>query len=91
MARPLKRPSGSEPNRIAELRWRARMSQTQLGAVLGITQTSLAKIERGEIELRMAHALALARFFGVPVSWLVRDPMTPAGWRPRARARQTCG
>mgnify|MGYP001254094606 CR=1 FL=1 len=49
----------------------ARLSQRDLGALIGKNQGHLGKIERGTVSLDVRDALTLARALGVTVEYLV--------------------
>ena len=64
--------------------WRDFMgwSQEELGAMVAVDQSKIARIETGKRELKMGFLRDLARVFGVPASALLEvNPATEAGAR----------
>lgn len=57
---------------LRQARRKAGMTQTQLGAVIGKTQSHFAKIERGEIDLTARDAIALAVCLATSVESLLK-------------------
>ena len=63
---------GSINNRIRELRERDKMTQAELAAKLGISPSTLGRIEKGEIEKVSSDILVkLARIFEVSTDFLL--------------------
>lgn len=56
--------------RLTQLREAAGLTQSKLANQLGMSQSMIARIEAGQREPRRNNRMALARFFGVSVSWL---------------------
>lgn len=54
-------------NRIRELRDKAKVSQRQMAADLGLAYRTIQYIEQGETTPGMDTAFAISRYFGVPV------------------------
>lgn len=62
--------------KIAMLRDRVgNISQTDLGERLGVSQAQVSLWERGANAPKLAHALAMARLFGVPLDYLADDDL----------------
>lgn len=61
--RPLSEKKGRFPNRVRELRLRAGLTQEELGKKLSLTNSPVAKLERGETRLHLDQINALARVF----------------------------
>lgn len=57
-------------NRIRELRAEKNISQVQLSVAIGVTADAIGKYERGDREPKLETWLKLAKYFGVPVSYL---------------------
>lgn len=57
---------------LRQERQKAGLTQSQLGAVIGKTQSHFAKIERGETELTARDAIALAAHLGTTVESLLK-------------------
>jgi DNA-binding Xre family transcriptional regulator len=51
--------------RIHDLMWRKRINQTQLGQVLGVTQTAASKKLRGDVGITIPELLRIAEFLEV--------------------------
>ena len=63
---------GSINNRIRELRERDKMTQAELAAKLGVSPSTLGRIEKGEIEKVSSDILVkLARIFEVSTDFLL--------------------
>lgn len=65
--------------RIRDLREDAELSQVKLAKLLGMSQTGYSKYETGENDIPTAILIALARYYGVSVDYLlgltnVREP-----------------
>jgi transcriptional regulator with XRE-family HTH domain len=59
-------------NRIKELRKKADMTQEEVGALIGIKKSAVAKYESGDIEnIKRASVEKLADFFGVTPAYLL--------------------
>lgn len=62
------------------------LTQQQVAAVLGTSQTMYARYERGANELPLRHLITLCRFYNVSADYFLNttpDPRFP-GRRPRA-------
>lgn len=57
--------------RIRSLRRERELSQQQVAQVLGISQTMLARYERGANALPIRHLIALSRFYDVSSDYLL--------------------
>lgn len=57
-------------HRVEELRKRARMSQTELAAAIGVHQQTIAKIEAGARPLRLSEGSEIADTLGLPLQAL---------------------
>lgn len=57
--------------RLFELRKQHRLSQLQLGKIVGLTQTGIAKIEKAERFASIEVLDKLADYFGVSVDYLI--------------------
>lgn len=66
------------PNRVAEYRGRAGLSQHELADRVGVTQTQIGKIERGDLALSLSQALKLAHVLGCRSYELLGLPDSPS-------------
>lgn len=57
--------------RIRDLREDHDRTQSQIAAVLGISQTMYARYERGANELPIRHLIVLADYYGVSTDYLL--------------------
>jgi putative transcriptional regulator len=60
-------------NRVRELRARDRLSQTDLGKLIGVTRQTIGLIEKGDYQPSVTLALKTAKVFVLPledVFWL---------------------
>ena len=57
--------------RMRDLREDADLTQAQVAAKLGTSQTMYARYERGANELPLRHLLVLADYYGVSVDYLL--------------------
>lgn len=57
--------------RLRDLREDNDKNQSVIAEYLGIAQTQYSRYERGERELPLHHAIALARYYGVSLDYLV--------------------
>lgn len=66
-------------HRLRAARQRAQLNQTQLGARVGLSQSMIGALERGEREASLANVRQLAAALDVSVPWLLADtsPDTP--------------
>lgn len=83
-------------HRLRTARQRAQLNQTQLGARVGLSQSMIGAMERGEREASLANVRQLAAALDVRVPWLLddtppdtpetltADPTAPAGLRALA-------
>ncbi|MFM8935267.1 MAG: helix-turn-helix transcriptional regulator [Candidatus Limnocylindrus sp.] len=55
------------PNRIAELRARAKLSRVELAERVGVNPQTIGYLERGEYNPSLALAFRFAEIFGLPV------------------------
>ena len=73
--------------RLRELRLKRGMTQTQVGALIGVSCVTIGRYEAGEREPSNAKIAALADYFGVSVDYLMgRDegqPQPPPADRQR--------
>ncbi len=58
-------------DRLLTLRKKAKLSQTQMGEIAGISQFAISKIEKGERAVSIEVLFALANYFKVPVDYLI--------------------
>jgi transcriptional regulator with XRE-family HTH domain len=56
--------------RIVELRKDTKLSQTELGRIVGLSQDQISVIERGKALTNMETLIALADFFDVSLDYL---------------------
>ncbi len=73
-------------NRLRGLRKGKDLNQTQIAAVLGISQRGYSKYETGENDIPTQVLLRLADFYGVSVDYLLGRDETPAAQPPRGGA-----
>lgn len=59
------------------------LNQKQLAAVLGVGQSFISRVARGDRNFTFAHANALAAHLGVPVAVLIWRTLGPANGDPR--------
>lgn len=64
------------PEKLREARKNAELNQTQLGAMIGISQRSMTNYERGIAIPRRSTVRKLARALGVTTEYLVNDEVT---------------
>lgn len=60
-------------NRVRELRARDRLSQTELGRLIGVTRQTIGLIEKGDYQPSITLALKISNVFKLPleeVFWL---------------------
>jgi putative transcriptional regulator len=62
-------PAGDSPipNRIAELRARAKLSRVELAERVGVNPQTIGYLERGEYNPSLALAFRFSELFGLPV------------------------
>ena len=60
-----------QQNRFKQLREKKKLSQLELGEILGVTQQSVFAWERGDAVPRLQTAIALADYYGVSVDYLL--------------------
>ena len=66
--------------KIRDLREDADLTQTQVAAMLGTSQTMYARYERGANELPLRHLLTLCNYYGVSADYILGrtdDPTVP--------------
>ena len=73
-------------NRLRGLRKGKDLNQTQIAAVLRISQRGYSKYETGENKIPPEVLLRLADFYGVSVDYLLGRDETPAAQPPRGRS-----
>ena len=73
-------------NRLRGLRKGKDLNQTQIAAVLRISQRGYSKYETGENDIPTQVLLRLADFYGVSVDYLLGRDETPAAQPPRGGA-----
>ena len=77
------------PNRLRELREASRLSQRELAARLGISDSEIHKIEVGDRKLKQEHIVQLVRYFGVSADYLLGLPAKRNSGRKSDLARVT--
>lgn len=60
--------------RLRQLRKQHRLTQTQVGAVIGKSAPTLYRLETGREPITLPDLRKLAAFFGVSVAELIEDP-----------------
>jgi putative transcriptional regulator len=60
-------------NRVRELRTQQRLAQGQLAEAMGVSRQTINSIENDRYTPSLPLAIALARFFGVPVEEIFDD------------------
>ena len=75
-------------NRLRGLRKGKDLNQTQIAAVLRISQRGYSKYETGENKIPPEVLLRLADFYGVSVDYLLGRDETPAAQPPRGGSGQ---
>lgn len=63
--------------RLRDLREDHDLTQSEIAAVLGTSQTMYARYERGANELPIHHLLTLADYYGVSTDYLLGKSDTP--------------
>jgi len=64
------------PQRIAALRLEKRMSQAELGQVLGVSRSAVSQWEKDQTVPQLAHLTNMADFFGISLASLMgADPV----------------
>lgn len=58
-------------NRIAELRKKAGLSQNGLGEVLGVSQQTISKYEKADINVPADILSKMAKLFNVPIEYIL--------------------
>ena len=66
-----------QPIRLKELRENAGLKQTELAAMMGITERQYRRYERGEGEPKLAGWIWLADYFQVSLDYLVGRSENP--------------
>lgn len=62
------------PARLSEMRKLKRMSQAELGDLLGVTRAAVSEWEKGKSVPRLDKLAEISRFFGVPLAELSGTP-----------------
>lgn len=57
--------------RLREIRTENKMTTMQLGAVLGVSHTTIGRWEKGEILPSIEHLYNIAKYFGVSADYLL--------------------
>ena len=65
--------------RVREMRDAAKLTQADLGAIVGVTRSAIAGIETGGDRAGIMTAIALADYFKVPLDWLLSRKPPPGG------------
>ena len=65
--------------KIRDLREDADLTQTQVAAMLGTSQTMYARYERGASELPIRHLIGLCKLYGVSDEGALQMGCTPCG------------
>jgi transcriptional regulator with XRE-family HTH domain len=73
--------------RLAETREAAGMSQLEVARRLGVPQSSIAKLELGQRQLRFVDGLRLAAVYRVPPSTFAPEDLIEVGEPPAIGAR----
>ena len=82
----LRRMAGERRRLVSELtaqRQAAGLSQTQIAARMGTSQSAVARLETGGMDVRASTLERYAAAIGSEISWRLQDP-PPAGQRPPA-------
>ena len=53
------------------------MSQTEIAAQMGTSQSAVARLERGDVDARLSTVERYAAALGHTVDWQVRSPRSP--------------
>ena len=81
--------------RLRELRLAQKLTQTEVGAVLGKSAPTIYRLETGRSPIRLMDAQTLATFFGMSIQEFLEGPAPtngPAGTAlPRRRGRPGTG
>ena len=67
--------------RIRDLREDRDLNQTRVAAVLHVSQTTYSRYENGTLDIPSASLIALARFYGTSVDYLLGLTDEPAPYR----------
>ena len=62
---------------LAELRKSARLSQTEVAARMGTSQSAVARLESGDLDARLSTVERYAAALGRTVNWQVRPSEEP--------------
>jgi transcriptional regulator with XRE-family HTH domain len=65
--------------RLRELRLERRLTQSQVGAVIGKSAPTVYRLETGLSPILLTDVLKLATFFGISIQELIGDPATTNG------------
>ena len=71
--------------KIRDLREDADLTQTQVAAMLGTSQTMYARYERGANELPIRHFITLCKFYNVSADYLLGTAPNPGRKQKRAQ------
>ena len=64
-------------NRLRDLREDRDLTQTQLAAMLGMSQTGYSKYETGENDIPTAILIKLAKFYNTSIDYLLGETNDP--------------
>lgn len=67
--------------RLRNLREDRDLNQTEVAAVLHVSQTTYSRYESGTLDIPSASLIALARFYGTSVDYLLGLTEEPAPYR----------
>ena len=62
------------PEKVRELRLSKRMSQDEMGDMLGVSRAAVSEWEKGKSVPRLDKLAEITRFFGIPLSELTDTP-----------------
>ena len=68
-------------NRIRDLREDKNMNQTQIAAILGMSQTGYSKYETGENDIPTSVLIKLARYYHTSIDYLLGETDIPQRYR----------
>ncbi len=74
--------------RIAEQRRVQRLTQTQLGELVGVTQQQIASFETGRRRMPISTPPTLAKALGVTIEELIGEPIKAAKLGPTSKLQQ---
>ncbi|WP_227491288.1 helix-turn-helix domain-containing protein [Nocardioides salarius] len=67
---------------IHQQMWRRKINQTQLGAAIGVSQSTAGKKVRGEVPITVVELMQIARLLGVEPGDLVKLPRLDSNQQP---------